>query len=173
MRQKCIDQRTPPKMELGAVVKNGEFYRNLKKKHAPKRYSGDNDENPKYGYKIANNHWKSEDQHEGQLSVNLVACIHSEVCSIAIHPNAKDYFHVALINLDRLNEALLGLNLNSPLVAQYRPITGNLCHFEIMPRDGTTLMWFALATFLDDAFPHPRKMPARWRPHDARCRQRG
>ena len=155
MNQRCIDQQTPPQMEMGQVVTEGEFFRNLKKEHVAKRYEGDDDDTPVFGFKLTTNHWKSADRQPGGLSVNLRSCIHSEVCSIAVHPDRESYFHVALIDLDALNRSGL---LTSLLVAQYSPDeeTQNRCHFEIVSLDGTVLKWMELRVSLDSAFPQAK-----------------
>jgi hypothetical protein len=163
MYQKCIDQQTPPKLERGAVVDRGEFFRNLKKEHVVKRYPGDNDNNPTFGFKIHKRHWKYAQNQNGPLSVNQKSCIHSEACSIALQPGGEDYYHVAIINLQALNEVLGELKsvLASHLVAQYQPIDEipNHCHFEIIPENGTNLAWMEIAALLDAPFPPASKMP--------------
>jgi hypothetical protein len=152
MNQRCIENQTPPDLKPGATVDYGEFFRNLKDEHVVKRYGNDDNESPLYGFKLSTKHWKYADKQAGGLSVNLRSCIHSEVCSIALHPGSEDYFHVALIDLKAMNDCGL---LASPLVAQYSPIeeTHNRCHFEIVPLDGTVLKWMELRVFLDSPFP--------------------
>lgn len=135
MYQRCIDQQTPPKMALGHIIYQGAFFRNLKDEHISKRYDGDDNDNPTYGFKINTKHWKYADRQRGPLSVNLVSCIHSKVCSIALHQGqgGEEYYHVAKIDLKALNE--MECFRNSPLCAQYQPIEEipNRCHFEILP----------------------------------------
>ncbi|MGD0899909.1 MAG: hypothetical protein ABR915_18910 [Thermoguttaceae bacterium] len=145
-------------MKVGDCVESGEFLRNLKKEHVVKRYAGDDDENPAYGFKLSKKHWKYADVQQGALSVNLRSCIRTERCSIALHPGGEDYFHVAIIDLGAIN----GSAVFPPLVAQYRPIEEipNRCHFEIIPRDGTVLQWMEVAVWLDAPFPPAAKLPA-------------
>lgn len=162
MKQRCIEKQSPPEMELGNVVSEGKFFRNLKKEHIAKRYAGDDDDNPVYGFKLHKRHWKYADQQQGPLSVNLRSCIHSASCSIALHPDPdeKNYFHVATIDLGAFNES--EIFRSSPLVAQYQPIDDipNRCHFEIVPRDGTILQWMMIGAALDEPFPPANKLPA-------------
>ena len=101
--------------------------------------------------------WKDADNQGGNFSVNLRSCIHSDECSIAIHPHNGEYYHVALIELAEFNASG---RISCPLVAQYKPIEEdqNLCHFEFFPKDGTVLKWMELRVALDDPFP-PGKMP--------------
>jgi hypothetical protein len=156
MRQKCIEQQTPPEgLQEGDEINHGRFIRNLKRDDVAKRYQGDNDQNPLYGFKIAKEHWKDAEE-QGMLSVNLETCIHSGMCSIAIHPNGIHYYHVAIIDLGSLSGAVA-----SPFVAQYKPAPElqNLCHFEIMPLDGTTMKWMTLADLLSKPFPRAKRLP--------------
>ena len=159
MKQRCIEQQTAPSIEHGDVVSEGEFFRNLKREHVSKRFAGDDDKNPAYGFKLSNSHWKDADRQGQGLSVNLRTCIHSEACSIAMHPFAEGYFHVAVLDLGAMNVSGL---LASPLVAQYAPVedTRNRCHFEIMPLDGTVLPSMALRVLLNDPFPPAAKLPS-------------
>ena len=135
-------------------MNKGQFFRNLKKEHVAKRYENDK-EDPQYGFKFTTRHWKYANQQGIGLSVNLRSCIHSEVCSIALHPGGEDYFHVARIDLQALNSCGL---LTSPLVAQYSPIeeTQNRCHFDIVPLDSTASGWMELQVLLDARFPRVR-----------------
>ncbi len=156
MRQKCIEQQTPPNgLRDGDVINHGRFFRNLKKDDVAKRYQGDDDNTPLYGFKITKDHWKSAER-QGMLSVNLETCMHSGACSIAVHPNPTHYYHVAVLDLDVLNRVLC-----LSLVAQYRPEPEiqNRCHFEIMPLDGTTMRWMELRAQLDSPFPPAKKLP--------------
>lgn len=153
MSQQCIDQQIAPDMEPGDTVKHGQFFRNLQKGHVAKRYAGDDDSNLEYGLKLTTSHWKYADRQSGQLSVNLQACMHSEVCSIALHPEGENYFHVAVIDLAALNRLL-----DSPFVAKYSRLPDNKCHFEIMPLDGTVSKWMEIRELFDRPFP-PGKMP--------------
>ena len=88
-------------------------------------------------------HWKYADRQRSGLSVNLRSCMHSEACSIALHPGGEEYFHVAALDLKAIERLRL---LSSPLVAQYSPgeESHNRCHFEIVPLDGTVLKWMEL-----------------------------
>ena len=58
MLQQCIDGQTPPNLDRGDTVETGVFLRNLKKKHVSRRYENDDDESPKYGWKLTNKFWK-------------------------------------------------------------------------------------------------------------------
>jgi hypothetical protein len=155
MCQSCIDQQTPPDLASGDVVESGGFFRNLKKDHVAKRYANDDDENPVYGCKVHKKHWRYAEQQRGHLSVNLCSCIHTATCSIAVQPGGEDYFHVAVIDLQALNQC----GMFPPLVAQYKPIEpSNRCHFEVFPRDGTILAWMTVMARLHEPFP-PGKLP--------------
>lgn len=153
-------------MQEGDTTDVGRFFRNLKKEHVAKRYPGDDDQSPVYGFKLHKKHWKYADYQQGPLSVNLLSCIHTAECSIAIHPTPDDYYHVAIIDLEALNRLEC---LTSKFVAQYKPAREfkNLCHFEILPTDGTVLKWMELGILLDEPFPPASKLPTT--PSD--CRQ--
>ena len=170
MRRRCIEQQTPPEMEPGDTVDHGEFFRNLKKEHVTKRYASDDDQEPTYGFKLHKSHWKYASHQGFGLSVNLRSCIHSEACSIALHPGGERYYHVALVDLHALNQCQF---LTSPFVAQYRPIeeSHNRCHFEIVPLDGTTLKWMELSELLDRPFPPAQKLPATAEDKDSAARE--
>jgi hypothetical protein len=161
MYQKCIDQQTPPELEPGAELDRGEYFRNLKKKHVAKRYQADDNENPKFGFKIKQNHWNYAQNQTGHLSVNQKACIHSEVCSIALQPGNEDYYHVALIDLQSLNKVLGALKSDDALylVASYQPLENNRCHFELVPVNGTITVWMTIALLFDEPFPQRDKLP--------------
>jgi hypothetical protein len=159
MNQRCIDEQTPPRTEsgdalaAGDLLTEGEFLRNLKKRHVVKRYEDDDNENPAYAFKLSPEYWKSVERQSGGLSVNLRSCIHSEVCSIALHrPGGEHFFHVAILNLRAINDCGV---LTSPVVAQYTPNdeTNNRCHFDLVSLDGTVLKWMELRVFLDSPFP--------------------
>ncbi len=154
MNQRCIDQQTAPDKQPGDTVDEGQFFRNLKKEHVSRRYPGDDEH--EYGFKLAKRHWKYWDQQRLGLSVSLRSCIHSEVCSIALQPGGEDYFHVAVIDLGAINACGL---LSSSFVAQYDPAPPNMCHFVIVPFDGTVSKWMELADVLDDPFPPAKKLP--------------
>jgi hypothetical protein len=160
MNQRCIENQTSPDLEQGAVVEDGTFFRNLKKKHVIKRYTHDSDDDPRLGFKFAKKLW-NDAMGQGALSVNLVVCMHSAQCSIALQPTREHYYHVATLDLRALNSVLEAYKQNgespSPLVARYSPIkeTHNRCHFEILPKDGTTLKWMELMVCLDIPSPSP------------------
>ncbi|QDV56998.1 hypothetical protein [Rosistilla oblonga] len=158
-RDGCIEGQQPPDLEKGDTVTRGRFLRNLKKKgEATKRYPGDNDENPLYGLKLSTKFWKNASGN-GDMSINEQACVSSDVCSIEIHPNSQQYYHVAVLNLAEINR-VMGEHI---FVAQYLPLKDpphgpNACHFELLPLNGSTQSLFALQTELDKPFP-PGKMP--------------
>lgn len=158
-KEGCVQVQIAPELQKGETVADGVFLRNLAKKgEVSKRYANDDDEAPVYGYKLANKFWKNAVQ-RGDLSLNEHDCVSSESCSIAIHPHASNYFHVAILNLAKINECLVGHSF----VAQYDPLEEppqgpNACHFELLPVDGSTQSLFALQTFLDSPFPQG-KMP--------------
>ncbi len=158
-KEGCVAGQTPPDLEKGDTVGEGFFLRNLKKKgEATKRYPGDDDDNPVFGFKLAPKFWKNASRN-GDMSINEQTCVGSEACSIAIHRNATDYYHVAILDLAEVNRCMQ----DHTFVAQYAPINDppdgpNACHFELLPLDGSTQSLFALQTFLDDPFP-PGKMP--------------
>jgi hypothetical protein len=158
MNRSCIENQTPPNLDLGAILEDGEFFRNLKREHVRKRFTADLDENPRFGFRIHKSHWKYAEQQSASLSVNLRSCMHRECCSIALQPGGEHYYHVAILNLGAINDSRL---IPSKLVAQYAPIgETNRCHFEIVPLDGTVLQWMALGVSLDSPFPPPDKLPA-------------
>ena len=136
MRQKCIDQMTPPVIQAGDTIDHGEFFRNLRKEHVAKRYDDGDEDRPEYGYKLHKGQWEYWDRQHSGLSANLRSCIHSEVCSIALHPDPDNYFHVALIDLAAINRCGF---LSCSFVGQYKPDGPNLCHFVIVPLDGVFL----------------------------------
>lgn len=157
LRDQCVKDQTPPRMERGDTTEVGCFFRNLKREHVAKHYEKDNDEGPEYGYKITGRHWREADKAAGAFSVNFVNCIHSPECSIAIQSRSEEYYHVACIDLAQVNE--LGA-LTTRFVAQYQPVeeNQNWCHFEILPRDGTILKWMELYEILEGPFP-PGRLP--------------
>jgi hypothetical protein len=150
MDQDCLDSQTPPPMSPGDTTESGEYFRNLKKDHVAKRYQDDDNESPSYGFKLTRKCWKDADGQRGDLSVNLVTCIHSAECSLAIQAEGTHYYHVATINLDAVNRML-----STPFVAIYAPLDDpkNTCHFEIAPLEGTVSKWQELAALFDDPFP--------------------
>jgi hypothetical protein len=156
MRQKCIDQMTPPVIQPGDTIDHGEFFRNLRKEHVAKRYDDGDEDRPEYGYKLHKGQWGYWDRQHSGLSANLRSCIHSEVCSIALHPDPDNYFHVALIDLAAINRCGL---LSCSFVAQCKPEWPNMCHFVIVPLDGVVTKWMELGTALDDLFPPVKKLP--------------
>lgn len=152
LREQCVKNQTPPRIKRGDEEYAGYFFRNLKRKHVAKRYEKDKDEDPEYGYTITKRHWTEAGTAGGAFSVNLVDCIHSRECSIAIQPGSQEYYHVARINLAEVN----GLSgLSTRFVAQYQPVEEdqNSCHFEILPTDGTILKWMELYEILEGPFP--------------------
>ncbi|HUT11266.1 MAG TPA: hypothetical protein VMY42_12265 [Thermoguttaceae bacterium] len=157
MYQRCIDHQTAPGNQPGDTINEGEFFRNLKKDHVAKCYGGDDEHQPEYGLKLRKRHWQYWGQQRSGLSVNLRSCIHSEVCSIALQSGGEDYFHVAIIDLGAINACGL---LSSSFVAQYDPAPPNMCHFVILPLDGTVSKWMELAEVLDTPFPPANKLPA-------------
>ncbi|MFC1759684.1 hypothetical protein ACFL2H_13105 [Planctomycetota bacterium] len=158
-KEGCIQGQQPPKLEKGATVDGGCFLRNLKKKgEATKRYPKDDDESPLYGLKLSPKFWKNASLN-GDMSINEQVCVISEACSIAIHPQATEYYHVAVLDLAEINR-VMG---EHGFVAQYDPLDKppagpNACHFELLPLNGSVQSLFALQTELDKPFP-PGKMP--------------
>ncbi len=55
--------------------------------------------------KLSAKFWKNAVKN-GDLSINEQHCIVSDHCSIAVHPNARDYYHVAILNLGELNQLM-------------------------------------------------------------------
>jgi len=155
----CIQSQRLPGLALGATLAKGCFYRNLKKNgEATKRYAGDDDDNPLYGLKLSSKFWRNASRN-GDMSINEQDCVLSAACSIAIHPCADEYYHVATLNLAEINRAMG----EHTFVAQYVPLTEppagpNACHFELLPLNGSVQPLFALQTELDKPFP-PGKMP--------------
>lgn len=156
MYQQCIDQQIPPQMRYGDTCRDGEFFRNLRKEHVRRRYQEDDHDQPEYGYTLHKSHWRYWDRQRSGLSANLQSCIHSEVCSIALHPDGEDYFHVARIDLGAINRSGL---LSSHLAAQYEPHPPNLCHFVIVPLDGVATKWMELRNALDALSPRAKSLP--------------
>ncbi len=158
-KEGCIDSQKTPAYVKGDTVDNGLFYRNLKRKgEASKRYENDDDSHPMYGFKLTKKFWKNAVSQD-DLSLNEVSCTGSAGCSIAIHPYSDSYFHVATIDLGRVNEMLS----DHSFVAQYDPLESppdgpNQCHYELLPVNGTTQSLFALQLYLDSPFPRG-KMP--------------
>jgi hypothetical protein len=78
-----------------------------------------------------------------------------------MQPGSEQYYHVARINLDALNE--IGA-LTTRFLAQYRPIVEqqNRCHFELIPEDGTATKWLELYEVMEgprtqEKFPSTRE----------------
>ena len=155
----CLQAQTAPNLEKGDTVAEGRFLRNLPKKgEVSKRYSGDNDDSPVYGFKLARKFWTNAVR-TGDLSMNEQGCIVNDGCAIAVHPYAEKYFHIAILDLKEINNCLDGHSF----VAQYDPLLEppdgpNACHFELLPIDGSTQSLFVLQTVLDAPFPDT-KMP--------------
>ncbi len=158
MRQHCIESQTPPYLERGATVETGQFFRNVLRDQVKKRYEGDADENPVYGFKIHRRHWSHADRPPGAMSVNLATCMHSEKCSLALQRGGEQYYHVAILDLGAINSSDI---LNFVLVAQYKPVDDipNHCHFEILPKDGVVMKWMEFCAVLDEPFPECKKLP--------------
>jgi hypothetical protein len=130
-REDCLKNHARPALAKGQVLRTGDFYRNLKDADVAKVYQDDDNENPAYGRKVCHRHWKDA-QKRGGLSVNQVACIRSPACSLLIDNPAAKHVHVLGINLEAL-----AARLQTPLVAQYRPVLepDNPCHFEILSEE--------------------------------------
>ena len=143
-------------MRPGDTRRDGEFFRNLRKEHVRRRNQEDDNDQPEYGYTLDRRHWQYWDKQRSGLSTNLASCIHSEVCSIALHPDGEDYFHVARIDLGAINRSGL---LSSLLEAQYEPDPPNRCHFVIVPLDGVATKWMELRNALDALLPRASKLP--------------
>lgn len=157
-KEACIKGQQPPRLNPGEVVSDGFFLRNLKKKEeATKRYPNDDDENPVYGFKLSTKFFNNAAKN-GDMSINESDCVLCEACSIAIHPHSSDYYHVAALDLGEINNCMA----DHPFVAQYDPIVEptdrNMCHFELLPLNGSTQSLHALQEFLNNPFP-PGKMP--------------
>lgn len=148
----------PPKMRRGDTTAAGRFFRNLKQKHVSKRYRGDNDEEPRYGYRLTHKHSRDAQNQPGGFSVNQVACIRTPECSIAIQPGSEECHHVACIDLDALNASAA---LTTRFLAQYQPIVEhqNRCHFELIPEDGTATKWLELYEVMEGP-PTQEKLPS-------------
>jgi len=149
-----VSAQVAPKLEKGDAIHAGVFVRNLKKTDdVTKRYENDDTESPLYGFKLTGKFWRNANK-TGDMSINLRDCVRSDDCSIAIHPNAEDFYHVARFDLAQVN-TILPLH---PFAAQYDPLIEppdgpNKCHFVLLPTEGTTQSIFALQSELDKPFP--------------------
>lgn len=162
-RDECVKRQSPPSnIQLGDVLPDGCFLRNLKKEHAKLRFQNDDPENPQYGRKLHPSFWRDATKQPGGLSVNDAKCTGSASCSIATQVDAHRYFHVASLDLGALNSLP---ELTTRIVAVYDPIDDdvekpNLCHFEILPEDGTVSKLQELMVALDNPFPDCLKLPS-------------
>ena len=156
-RSECVSQQKARDLDRGRAISSGVFARNLKKKQEiSKRYEKDSDETPEFGYKLTQKFWNNA-INQNDMSFNLYACVCSNVCSIAVHPHADQYYHVAHFDLTAINQAIP----DHSFTCQYDPIDGapdgpNLCHFELVPLEGSTQSLFALQSLLDNPFPSGR-----------------
>lgn len=132
-------------------MKEGNFYRNLKRDDVAKVYAEDNADPARYGYRVKSKHWRDAAT-QGGLSVNLVSCVNSPCCSILVHPFPEKYAHVVDIDL-----AALSVCVARSVLAQYAPVSDNACHFELMLEEGGVSDLMALMDFFDQ-FP-PGKRP--------------
>ena len=121
LKQSCLDNQCRPQLERGKTLKNGVFFRNLKKDQVAPIY----EKQPQFGHRLKLKNWNwTNDSGHMELSVNLVSCILSPACSIRVHPYADKYEHVWEINLDVLNEFFLMLKTRmSRYISQNRPTT--------------------------------------------------
>lgn len=158
--EECVKNQIPPDMRRGDTTASGHFFRNLKKKHVSKRYRGDDDEQPRYGYSLTRKHSRDAQNQPGGFSVNQVACIRLPRCSIAMQAGSEEYHHVACIDLEALNGVKA---LTSRFLAQYQPIEQdqNYCHFELIPEDGTVTKWLQLQEVMEGR-PTQEKLPSTW-----------
>jgi hypothetical protein len=137
----------PPNLEPGAILHEGRFFRNLKRRDPAKRYQWDDDNAPVYGRKIRRDHWKNA-KSLGALSVNQVECIHSAACSLLMESAAAGHKHVLEFSLEALSR-LIG----ESLVAQYSPSDGesaNPCHFELGGLDSDQAIIMLIGDTLDE-----------------------
>lgn len=170
--QGCRERQIPPQLEKGEIRDEGVYLRNLKGSQVSKRYELDSDDPPIYGYRIKAKFW-NDHSGDSSISVNELACVGSDCCSIAIHPTSSIFRHVARIDLSELNQ-----RYSVKFVAVYDPVQAsesngpehadepepestnlgppNPCHFLLLPREGSTSSFFALKTILDAQFPEGR-----------------
>jgi hypothetical protein len=117
----------PPDWPIGHEVDEGRFWYNLPR--LPKRYKGDDDSNPVFGWRVKPHYWRWEPD---GLSTNLATCTCAG-CSIRMEGNT-DKIHVALIDLRGLSELM-----QVELLASYDPIRPNgklnPCHCLILGAD--------------------------------------
>lgn len=139
--RECFENAEVPFLEYGSQLSSGVFYRNLKKKHISKKYESDDDSDPDYGWKLSGKFWKDAIRELGDLSLNECNCAKGVECSIYLQDGSDDYVHVAILDVEKLNEFLLQHNF----VAVYKPVKakegsehpGNPCHFELTAATGT------------------------------------
>ena len=134
--ESCIQRQKKPSLNKGDLLQEGLFFRNLKKSDIAWNYH----ESPEYGRRLKSfKNWSWTNDGRMDFSVNLVDCIQSAFCSIAVHPKSEDYEYVWEISLKKLNfyiEEFEGLD-DDKYVALYAPIQANMCHFVIVPFNGT------------------------------------
>lgn len=147
LRSRCIAGMIAPNLEEGDFLEDGLFFRNLKDDHVKRRYPKDGGDPPDYGYRITHRHWK-DSEGRGGLSTNQVECIRSAACSLAIAPPDAHYKHVAEIDISKLSE-----HLGFVVCAQYEIDGDNVCHFNLLARDGGLLQLMQIYDELEQGFP--------------------
>jgi hypothetical protein len=124
---------TPPSLLKGATVKDGIYFRNLKKADVSRHYEREEALGCKIKVSSAES-WEWSSGNSMSLSVNQMQCVGTAACSIASHPTPEVFSHVWEINLELLNEQLA--TSTDCYLAQYLPTANNPCHFCLISEEG-------------------------------------
>lgn len=129
----------PPDLARGAELREGTFWRNVKKNGVKKRYPDDSGVSPVFGRKFdpRPDKWMWEKEGRCGLSVNITTCVDA-YGSAQLHPTPDHFGHVVEIDLAALSD-----ELGDVLLAQYTPVDEeeegtqhwNPCHFDIVPEE--------------------------------------
>ncbi|WP_394844959.1 hypothetical protein LZC95_48900 [Pendulispora brunnea] len=152
----CAAATTAPSgLAFGDEKEVGRYFRNLKRTEISKVYGEDSDNPPVYGYRVKESHW--QDTQRG-FSVNCAECMCDPDCSIILHEYAHLYQHVAEIDIEELAKLV-----PFRIVAQYAPLPGNVCHFNIVATEKSGLSGLAaIGDALEElAYPCGKKLPKR------------
>ena len=134
--ESCIQRQIKPLLNKGDQLQEGSFFRNLKKSDIAWNYP----KSPDHGRRLKNfKNWNlTNDNGQMDFSVNLIDCIQTAFCSIAVQSNSRDYKYVWEISLKKLNsyfEDLEDLG-GDAYIAQYAPVEENACHFVVLSLNG-------------------------------------
>jgi hypothetical protein len=139
----------------------GKYYRNLKSAQVTKMYADDNNDEPAFGYRINNVHWKDKEAQRG-FSVNCAVCMCEPKCSVLLHEHGDQYTHVGEIDLVELSNRMAQADPPVRIVAMYDPDT-HVCHFNLVTPDGGVPSFMVLKDVLEElAYPNPKpkRLPA-------------